>query len=397
MAIPNGLPPTQVLTSPPTPSPPDPALPASAADSPLLTAARSLRELAGRFAAGADADQRLAPEVADALVEAGFAARFVPRRWGGTAVGFGELTRAVAEVGAGCPSAAWVGSLWAYTARFAAYLDPEGQAEVWAKGPDTRVVSALAPSGTARPVDGGWQVSGTWPYTSGIEFSDWALVVGPSPAEGGREIRFFAVPRGTYRIQETWSTVGMHATGSHSLLLDEVFVPERRTFLRDDMIEGRGASSDEPCHAVPLRAVNGLTFAAPILGAVRGALAAVETMLSGDDRPRRPGGDTDARLAYARAAARTDAAELLLLSVADSADQGRIDPETVFRGSRDSAFAVELLTDAVEDLFRAGGTRGQAAAHPLQRLWRDVRTASTHVALSFAPAGLGYAKERLGG
>lgn len=358
----------------------------------LLTGAQRAGESARRYAADADRDRRLRPEVVDALVEAGFTSCLVPRAHGGTSTTFAELTRAVAEVAEGCPSAAWIASLWAYTSRFAAYLPAEGQGEVWSKGPGTRLVSALAPSGAATPVSGGWRLSGSWSYTSGIDFSDWALVVAPATSDEGATVRFFAVPRDEYAIKDTWLTMGMRATGSHSLMLDEVFVPAHRAFSRDDMFAGRNAVSDDPRHQVPLRAVNGLTFAAPLLGAARAALGAVAELQAGGSARR--GGQETAHVAFARAAGEIDASGMLLERAADVADSGTLTGELMARAGRDCTLAVEMLVGAVDRLLVCGGTRGLSETHALQRLWRDVHAAASHVALQFHPAAVAYARER---
>ncbi|MGF7237196.1 MAG: acyl-CoA dehydrogenase family protein, partial [Frankia sp.] len=235
------------------------------------------------------------------------------------------MTKAVAAVGAECPSAAWIASLWAYNGRFGAYLPIEGQEEVWAKGPDTRLVSSMIAVGVeAQPVGDGWTLSGSWLYVSGVEFADWALVSSALPREGDRFIRVFAVPKESFTHESTWSTIGMRATGSHTLVVERAFVPEYRAFIWDDMRQGILPGAPTKAHSAPLFSVNGLTFAAPILGAARGALGLAERHLA--DRPSGPraAARESSRIAFARAAGEIDAAALLLSRVADTADRGRL-------------------------------------------------------------------------
>ncbi|USQ84488.1 acyl-CoA dehydrogenase [Streptomyces phaeoluteigriseus] len=359
----------------------------------FVSAARAAGVPAGRHAARADRERRLSPDVVAALVEAGFSRALVPARHGGDPTDFVTLTEAVAAVGEGCASAAWIGSLLAYTARFAAYLPAEGQAEIWADGPDSRLVSSLvSTTATALAADGGWRLSGTWTYASGVEFSDWALVMAMvAGADEQRQARFFAIPRDAYRIEETWDTVGMRATGSHTLVVEEVFVPGHRSFLMDDMFAGRGAVSDEPRHSQPLFAVNGLTFAAPVLGAARGALELSERALA--DKAARGTEPSEAlRIAHARAAGEIDAAGLLLTRAALSVDRATATDEVLVRNRRDCALATQLLVGAVDALFHGGGTRSQSAADPLQRIWRDTHSAASHMVLQFEPAALAFTR-----
>ncbi|MFB7867756.1 acyl-CoA dehydrogenase family protein [Streptomyces sp. NPDC056069] len=351
---------------------------------------------AGHCAHGADTAGRLADGTVEALAAAGFTSAFAPVRPDGTAATtatFGAVTQAVAAIGEGCTSAAWLASLWAYNGRFTAFLPDEGRQEVWAKGPDTRVVSSMVAAGVrAEQVDGGWELSGKWLYVSGVEFADWALLSSAPPREGDRSIRVFAVPKDAFTHEVSWSTLGMRATGSHTLLVERAFVPEYRSFVWDDMRQGvLPSGTGSSVHGAPLFAVNGLTFAAPILGAARAALRLVEEQLATPPSGARAAARDSARIAYTRAAGEIDAAALLLARVAETADLGGLAEDgAAFRSHRDATLAVEILVGAVDRLFKVSGTRGQATTSPMQRIWRDVHAAGSHAALQFEPAALAF-------
>ncbi|MFC4031634.1 acyl-CoA dehydrogenase family protein [Streptomyces polygonati] len=369
----------------------------------VAAAAKDVAAVAERFAAEGDSRRRLHPEVAEALLRGGFARHFVPTDSGGEAAGFQELTGAVATIGEVCAATAWCASLAANLARMAAFLPAEGYREIWAGGPDVLVVGSLAPVGRAQPEAGGWRLTGQWPYISAVDFSDWALVCAMVPTGGGRpEAKCFAVPRSAYSVVETWNSVGMRATGSNHLVVDDVFVPAARTFDRADLLAGRPVDATAACHTVPLEAANGLSFAAPVLGAARGALAAWSEHIGAKvraaaSRPNAPGPSRNwYALALARSSGEIDAAQLLVQRVAEVADLGAAGtPMTTTRNLRDCAFAVETLVTAVNRLYQTAGTTGQASAGPLERVWRDVNSASSHVALQFEPAANAYAGRRL--
>ncbi|TQM85046.1 two-component flavin-dependent monooxygenase/oxygenase LndZ5 [Saccharothrix saharensis] len=363
----------------------------------LTTATEEVAAVAARCADRAEADRRLDPDVVRAVLDAGFARHFVPAAWQGRDGDFLDLTRAVAAVGEACASTAWFASLTASLGRMAAFLPVEGQAELWSDGPDALIVGALMPIGRAEPVDGGWRLSGTWSFVSAVDFSDWALVCAMAATGGAPEARFFAVPRAAYRIEDTWHSVGMRGTGSNTLVLEDVFVPATRSFSRDRLAAGRSAGSTAPCHATPLRAANGLSFAAPVLGAARGALAAWTGYIREKTRnaPARDGVAAGTpqthELTLTRASAEVEAAQLLLERAAGVADRGAVPPDLVARNTRDCAFAVDLLVTAVNRLFRAAGTSGQSSTNAIQRFWRDANAASSHIVLQFEPAAAAYA------
>jgi alkylation response protein AidB-like acyl-CoA dehydrogenase len=367
----------------------------------LAEAVARLAELAADQANESEAQRRLGPDVVQAMVDAGFARYFVPSTWGGDAdeARFGDLLDAVVAVGEACPSTAWVASLTAGLGRMAAFLPADGQAEVWSDGPDPLIVGALMPLGRAEPASGGWQLAGRWPFVSAIEHSEWALVCGTAATDKGPEARFFAVPRAAYAIEDTWFNVGMRATGSNTLVLGERFVAPTHSFTRDDLAAGRPVGSAAPCHTVPLRAANGLSFATPVLGAARGALRSWSGYVA--TKPDRagmsaPGSDRAGhQQTLARSSGEIDAAELLLRRASTVADQGTVAPPDVARNTRDCALAVDLLVTAVDRLFRAAGSTGQLATNALQRFWRDVNVAASHVVLRFEPAAAMYAQQHL--
>ncbi|WP_431780696.1 hydrolase [Streptomyces chumphonensis] len=359
----------------------------------LLAGAREAAVVAARHAADADADRLLDPRVADAVVRAGFARHFVPARRGGGAGACRELLAAVAALGEGCTAAAWCASVVAGAARMGAYLPEQGQRELWAGGPDTVVAGALMPRGSATEVSDGWRVTGEWDFTSAVDFSDWALVCALVPDGDGHSSWFFALPRADYRVADTWTSVGLRGTGSNTLVTDNVFVPRHRAFPRAEMLAGKAVASTARCHTAPLRLLSGLLFAAPALGAARAALRIWSDQRIVDAVG--PEADEESRRAAARAATAVDAAGLLLARAAAVADAPTASALEAARNPAECALAVEQLVDVVERLFRTSGSTAQLAPHPLQRIWRDVHSLASHIALRFDGPGAAYGAQLL--
>ncbi|CAL9486969.1 Flavin-dependent monooxygenase, oxygenase subunit HsaA [Streptomyces sp. enrichment culture] len=367
----------------------------------VAAGAEELRELAAGHAAAADGSGALAPEVVGAVRSHGFARHFVPAAWGGAEGTFGELTGAVLTIARGCPATAWIASLTAHSARLAAHLPQEGRRELWGGGPDTVVAAGLPPAGRAVPADGGWRLSGSWGYVSGVEHADWVLLCAMAPAAGGPAagapaggppaMRFFAVRRQACTVHPTWDSIGMRATGSHTVVVEDVLVPEHLSFDRMEVLSGRNAHSAGAVHNVPLPAAAGLAFAAPAAGAAAGALDAFAATLTGRRRTQ------TAETKLVRASGRIDAARLLIERNAATADGGVFTRELLAHSERNAATAAELLTEAADLLVHGAGTGGLAPAQPLQRFWRDVTVAASHVALQYDTSARGsYATALLG-
>ncbi|MER6073312.1 acyl-CoA dehydrogenase family protein [Streptomyces sp. NPDC001817] len=370
----------------------------------VVAGAPRVAQIAARCSDETETARCLAPEVVEAVREAGFARHFVPAAFGGTEGRFVDMTSAVTLVGEGCASAAWAASLSAYAARYGAYLPPEGQAVIWGDGPDALMAGALMPAGKAEPVSGGWRLSGEWKYISGVRFADWVFACSAVPGgvgpDGRGEVRFFAVPQADITVKDTWFTLGMRGTGSDTMVLDDVFVPEHLTLSRFDINAGRATASEARCHTVPVNAVNALPLAVPVVGAARGAVRiAAEQNLRRSDRRGAPLREKPSvQIDLARSAAEVDAAALLVqraARVADGIEETR-EGEAAVRGPRDLALAVELSVSAVERLFRGTGTTGHFEGDPVQRFWRDVNTAASHVIFSFETTGTAYGAWALG-
>lgn len=361
----------------------------------LAERAQSARAIAAAHAATAETRRQLSGEVAEALTEAGFARHFVPDRWGGTAGSFAEVTEALAEVGEGCASAAWCGAIYSFMGRMAAYLPEEGQYDIWSEGPDRRVCGSLTPAGTAVAVRGGWQLSGQWPLASGVHSADWVLLGVLSPPQGeSRRPTFAAVPRRGFEILDTWDSIGLRGTGSHTIAVTDVFVPPHRMVPIAAVRNGKPGSSPTRCHNIPLKAINGLSFVPPALGSARAALAAWSAWISG----KREGGGmardkSTVHLALAQSSGWIDAAALLLERNARAADEEVLTSFDVSRQARDYSVAIGLLVRSVDELFRAGGGRVQSASSPVQQAWRDVNCAAGHFALRLEANAAAYAAQ----
>lgn len=357
----------------------------------------TVEELVATIRAKSEEEDRLGPgpKVVASIVEAGFARHFVPREFGGAEGTFSELTGAVATVGAASPSTAWCASLFAGLGRMIAYLPTEGYSEIWRDGTDPLVVGALVAFGEAVEAEGGWMLSGHWPYISGVERADWVLL-GAEDREG--KVRVFALRRSQVTVEDTWDSIGLRATGSHNVVVDGVHVHKAFTFARDDLLAGRPTASAAACHTVPLEAANLLFFVLPLLGTAEGALSVWADYAAGKAAAWNPSVPSASELAttFARTSGEIEAARLLLERCAAVCDRGsEVTEEDVARNTRDTSLAAEILVSAVNRLMARAGTSNYGAGRVLQRFWRDANTMSSHVALRFEMAAMGYAEGRL--
>ena len=155
-----------------------------------------------------------------------------PKAFGGMELDFVAVVDIAAELARGCPSTAWnVGNLACHH-WILGYYDPETQREVWDANPDALIASSIAlAAGRGRKVEGGFIVSGRWPFSSGVDNSDWNMLAVTVYGDDGKvpiDWRLCLVPKSDYEIIDTWYAMGMEATGSKDIAVTERFVPERR-------------------------------------------------------------------------------------------------------------------------------------------------------------------------
>lgn len=199
---------------------------------------------------------------------------------------------------------------------------------------------------------------------------------------------FFLIPPGEYKVRDTWFTAGMRATGSNTIITDNVFVPSTRVLSLSDLRDGKapgGAVNESPIFRTPFFFYAPLTFATPMLGAAQGAY---EHFREWTKTRKAVGGasvaeKTSIQVQMARAAADLDACELLLRRAAQVPHEPEShSPQLLARSVRDFARAAELVVGAIDTLIALSGTAGFATSHPIQRAWRDIHFASMHISLN---------------
>ena len=127
-----------------------------------------------------------------------------------------------------CPSTAWVLGVVGVHQWQLALFDERAQNEVWGASNEVLISSSYMPVGKVERVEGGYMLSGRWGFSSGSKYCDWAFLGAFVPGLDGKppDMRTFLVPKGDYRIEDTWKVMGLRATGSNDVVIDGCFVPE---------------------------------------------------------------------------------------------------------------------------------------------------------------------------
>ena len=376
----------------------------------MVERARGLYQALLERAGAAERTRLIQRETFEAFAEAGFFRIHQPVRFGGFGWEIGMMVRIGAELGQACGSSAWIFSNLAVQSWILGMNRPEIQDEVWGSSPAALVASSFpVKGGTVRRVPGGLVADGLWSFSSGVDFADWnnlQVFVPPEDGEGAPEHRFALVPRTDYEVVDDWFSPGLRGTGSRSIRLDEVFIPEYRTLPSAELTGGPSPGSavnPGPLYRVPPLTLGTKVFSAPALGIAKGALRLVENEMG----ERRTVGNLQmselptAQMRVSEAGAEIDAAEALLLKdCADAmaiAEAGEVpDIGTRARWRRNNAFAVQLCLRSVERLAPLVGARGLTPENPFLRMSSDIRAASLQITVAWDIQSINAGRIRFG-
>lgn len=338
-------------------------------------------------------DRRRVPdESIKALQLAGVFKLLQPKRYGGfeaEPVTFYETIRAIASA---CGSTGWVSSVVGIHPWQLGLFPDEAQREVWGDDPDSRISSSYAPTGRATLVDGGYELTGRWSFSSGCDHASWVFLGGVVSDEDGKQVDFctFLLPRKDYVIEDVWDTVGLRGTGSNDIIVDKVFVPKHRALSFADtskcVCPGQELNTS-PLYKLPFASLFSYAITTPIIGMATGAYNAhVEHMKARvrvSYKGERSSEDPFAKVRIATAASEIDAAWLQLThnmtELMGHANRGeRIPLPLRLRVRRDQVRGTGRAIEAIDMLFENSGGRAIRMGTPIQRFWRDAHAGRAH-------------------
>jgi len=364
---------------------------ATAPDTEIIARATALIPLIEQHAEAGSEQRRVVPEVVRALEEADLLKIMVPRRLGGLGANLRTAMEAIAEIGHGDGSTAWAAALLNVCTWFATTFSDQAQEEVFGADPNAHACGIFSPPLKSERVDGGYLVSGRWPYASGSFAATWGtLGITLDVPEGHNPMALALIPSSAWRIEPTWFVAGMKGSGSDTIVVEDHFVPDHRIQSFQDMVEGRYATSHKPDEQnanmafIPVAA---LILVAAQLGLARHAMDVTLAKLP----PKNVAYTfyTNARnspihqVDVAEAATRFDQAELLMRRATadvDGAAAARVQLDRLIRGRvrMDTGVIGELVKDGVDRLMSANGASSFADANVLSRVWRDSEIAGRH-------------------
>lgn len=244
----------------------------------LLEAAEKVGQLAEQESREAEKNATVSDNVVSLIKEAKLHRLMLPKKYGGPQVDLATFAKIVRKVAYYNMSAAWLTYFFALHNVLPSYLPPQARDEIVNQG--GLIADIFAPVGKGE-IDGeGFRLSGVYNYGSGILFSDWVGlgVFLQLPENEQPEFCMLILPTSQVTINKNWDTFGLRATGSHQVVVDNVYVPRER-MIRLQVIDSTWRPPEEdydkdyPYYHVPF-------FPAYFMGFPSMALGATERILT---------------------------------------------------------------------------------------------------------------------
>ena len=324
-----------------------------------------------------------------------------PRRVGGAELEFAAVVTYGALFARACASTAWNWVNFAAHHMMLGMFPPQAQDVIWGQSRDALIASSFVfPAGKARKVEGGYLLSGRWPFSSGVDPSEWNMLAGLARLDDNLppEQRIFLVPRPQYKVIDTWFAGGLRGTGSKDVEMSEAFVPEHMTLAVADTKGGPtpgSAVNPGPLFQLPVFALFPYMLSGVALGIAEGLI---------EDYKPAAGKMTGARVAeiqstqirLAEATAYARVSRLVQLANCREAEQRLPDLKTKARYRLEGAYAVEWAVRAVDVMFGLYGASGLYESGHVARAFRDAHAVKQHFSFNTDIAGTTYGRVALG-
>jgi len=324
-----------------------------------------------------------------------------PKRVGGAELEFAAVVTYGALFARACASTAWNWVNFAAHHMMLGMFPPQAQDEIWGKSRDALIASSFVfPAGKARKVQDGYMLSGRWPFSSGVDPSEWNMLAGLARLDDNLppEQRIFLVPRSQYKVLDTWHAGGLRGTGSNDVEVSEVFVPEHMTLAVADTKGGPtpgSAVNPGPLFQLPVFALFPYMLSGVALGIAEGLIESYQPA-AGKMTGARVAEIQSTQIRLGEATAYARASRLVQLANCREAEAQLPDLKTKARYRLEGAYAVEWAVRAVDVMFGLYGAGGLYESGPVARAFRDAHAVKQHFSFNTDIAGTTYGRVALG-
>ena len=332
-------------------------------------------------------DLRMAhPENIALLKEIGYTRAFQPKKYGGTETSLREFCEATALLAGACCGTIWGAQLLNTHQHQIALFGAQAQEDVWGEDPLATASSSIAPFGKGDEVEGGVMFTGDMTWSSGCDHAEWAIC---GFIRKGKH-SFALIPRKDYKIIDDWHSMAMKGSGTKTLEIRNVFVPNHRLQSAEALMTGQsdgwGLYPDSKIFFAAYRPYFACGFAAMSLGVAEKMIEWFKERSKNRIRAytgAQVGKDVPAYMRLAESQHQVNAARALMEKDWDDLTemgekQELPSVEQLANWRTNQAYAVKMCVEAVDRLFESSGANAWFLDNPAQRLFRESHMTAAH-------------------
>ncbi|MGQ0651201.1 MAG: acyl-CoA dehydrogenase family protein [Betaproteobacteria bacterium] len=332
-----------------------------------------------------------------------------PKRAGGAELAFDAVVTFGALLAGACASTSWVWVNYAAHPMMLGMFPREVQDEVWNASRDALIASSFVfPAARAKKVKDGYLISGRWPFSSGVQPSEWNMLAGLAFLDDNAppEQRVFMLHKSQYTIIDNWYAGGLRGTGSMDVEAKQQFVPEHRTLAVADTKGGPtpgSAVNPGPLFQLPVFALFPYMLSGVALGIAEGLIGdfVKRTITAGRMTGARINEIQSTQIRLSEASAYARASRVVQETNCREAEAmiaaGKVpDLHTKARYRLEGAYAVDWALRAVDVMFGLAGAGGLYESGNAARAFRDAHAVKQHFSFNTDIAGTTYGRVALG-
>src|SRR5499433_339503 len=347
-------------------------------------------------------EQRLPKPLVEQFHAAGFYSLVRPRELGGLQADPLTYLRVIERLAEGAGSVGWNVCNNNIAQLVSLGLPDEGIREIYGHASEVAIAgTAVQGGGHAVPVEGGYRVTGRWPFGTGCQESGWMLASfqildggEPRRSPDGTSVYWRGVfARSEAQIVEgSWDVSGLRATGSFDWTLDNVFLPERRTMPQIGIpLENQWARWPALTYQLPVQCWVGPHHSAVITGIARAGLDALIELAGGKQPRGRPVGllcdspqvqDAVGRADAILNAGRANRSAMIteLWNTIAAGEETTLEQRARCRLA--ASYTADSAREAMDLAYRHGGSTSFKRESRLAECWRDLHTVGQTVTLA---------------
>lgn len=357
-----------------------------------------------------NANRMMLPEIREIVRESGVQRILQPVGHGGAGGPLRNIVEAMTRIGAACGSSGWIITQYVLHNYMVSQWPAEGREAVWGKDPKALVAGILVPSmGSYEVTEGGYAVTGRWPWVTGVDTCDWCMVTAyEKDKPGPKTHRHFLLERNQVKILDTWHAIGLRGSGTNDVELNNRFVPNHLSLTMTELRGGEspgGQWRDNPLYLLPSYSIFGLGITSGAVGIAAEIVAEYNAIVSRKTSVMSEKSVADfssQQIKFAEAKCGADSAVEILRFAADeflaiASEEGRAPTDLERARCRALAtFAGNTAMDAARTVWDLSGALSVLNSSVLGALYTDLIVANQHFTQNKDPNFKSYGRTLYG-